>query len=167
MEHRVSLYLLLGGAEARLQSLRPLLGGAPVGVFCDVLRLLHQLWRIHGLHRDDVEGVQILQRGGQTDRQTEGQTDGSGWGGDTRWAAEVFEVWLKNVESLKQVLPSVLSRQTHLLLGGVVDVGERDEAAHVLSVLLENHMIPGKHQEEHLWTEGYNQIINDLLWILQ
>lgn len=74
MEHRVSLYLLLGGAEARLQSLRPLLGGAPVGVFCDVLRLLHQLWRIHGLHRDDVEGVQILQRGGQTDRQRDRQT---------------------------------------------------------------------------------------------
>lgn len=33
-------------------------------------------------------------------------------------------------------------RETHLLLGGVVDGCQGDEAADVLSILLENNVIP-------------------------
>lgn len=39
-------------------------GGLIEGVFRHVLRLLHQLRRVHGLHGDDVEGVQVLQEHG-------------------------------------------------------------------------------------------------------
>lgn len=58
-------YLLRCAAEARLLFVRLVFGRMFVRAFCHVLRLLHQLWWIHGLHGDYVEGVQILQR---TDR---------------------------------------------------------------------------------------------------
>lgn len=56
--------LLLCGAEGRLLCVHLVFRGASVRVFCDVLRLLHKLCGVHGLHGDYVEGVQILQTEG-------------------------------------------------------------------------------------------------------
>lgn len=60
LAHEHTLYLLLCAAEACLWCVRLVFCGASVGVFCHILRLLYQLWWIHGLHWDYVEGVQIL-----------------------------------------------------------------------------------------------------------
>ena len=65
MQTHTHTHLFLSGVEARLAALQLLLPAAPVGVLRHVLRLLDQLRRLHALHGDDVEGVQVLEAPGR------------------------------------------------------------------------------------------------------
>lgn len=114
-ELRFCCYLLCCGAESRLVSAGGPGGpGGAEGLLRHVLGLLHQLGRLHHLHGDQVEGVQVL----QTRRQTRSQ-------------------------STPGLLPSGGSwSSAHLLLGGVVDGCQGDEAGDVLSFFLEDAVIP-------------------------
>lgn len=61
-------YLLLLGVAGPLLLAVLVLGSESVRVLRHVLRLLHKLRRLHALHGDDVEGVQILDvREGKTE----------------------------------------------------------------------------------------------------
>lgn len=96
------------------------LGSESVGVLRHVLRLLHQLRRLHALNGNDVEGVEIL----------EGKID-----------AQLL------LEFNFSFFAAFTGSSTNLLLGRVVYCRQGDETGDVLGVFLQNHMIPAKQQK--------------------
>lgn len=103
-------YLLGFQAETRLLPVGAVFGRAGERVLCHVLWLLHQLWRVHDLHGDDVEGIQIL----QTQRKTE-FSQLPWWVGSNIWP---------------------VSWSAHLLLGRVVHSCQGNKAGDVVSFFL-------------------------------